>query len=129
MHSVSPSAAGPPSHTVALLNFTRGRDLGTHIGVADNAVSRAVGLLGKSGLDSGGGLLIDPSSGIHTFGMRFPIDVIALDRSLRVCGLWPALPPWRIAGVGWKTRCILELPVGVIEESGTRTGDLLVLRQ
>jgi len=129
MHSLSHSSAALPARTIALLNFTRGRELGAHIRVAGNAVSRAIGLLGRQGLDSGGGLLIDPSSGIHTFGMRFPIDVIALDRSLRVCGLWPALPPWRIAGVGWKTCCVVELPAGVIEESGTRPGDQLVLRR
>jgi len=43
-----------------------------------------VGLLGKARLDPGKGLLIVPSSGVHTWGMRFPIDVVALNRHLRV---------------------------------------------
>jgi uncharacterized membrane protein (UPF0127 family) len=125
MRSSSRLPAALQRREIQVANTTRGTVLGAHIRVADNALSRAVGLLGQLRLDPGGGLLIDPSSGIHTFGMRFAIDVIALDGQLRVRGLWQNLGPFRIAGLSWKTGCILELPAGVIGDSGTQIGDCL----
>jgi uncharacterized protein len=59
--------------------------IGTRIAVADTGLARLIGLLGRKKLEQGSGLWIQPSSGVHTFGMRFPIDVVALDRKLRVC--------------------------------------------
>jgi hypothetical protein len=112
-----------------VVNATRGSVLGTHIRIADNAWSRAVGLLADDGLDSGSGLWLEPCSGIHTVGMRFAIDVIALDRGLRVRGLWERLGRFRIAAVSWKTRCVLELPGGTIRQSATEVGDQLELRR
>jgi uncharacterized membrane protein (UPF0127 family) len=114
---------------IEIANTTRGSLLGGHIRVAGNALSRAIGLLGQTGLDPGGGLFIDPSSGIHTFGMRFPIDVIALDRRLQVRGLWENLGSFRIAGLSWWTSCVLELPVGTIRASTTQIGDQLQIRK
>ena len=58
--------------------------MGTRIAIADTSLTRLVGLMGRRRLDAGCGLLIRPSCGIHTFGMLFSIDVVALDRSLRV---------------------------------------------
>jgi|HubBroStandDraft_5_1064220.scaffolds.fasta_scaffold298855_2 uncharacterized membrane protein (UPF0127 family) len=113
---------------VEIANLTQGTSLGGEIRVADTALSRMVGLLRCSKLGQGSGLLIDPSSGVHTFGMRFPIDVIALDRHLRVRGVWENLGPFRIAAVGFKTNKVLELPVGAIRESRTQVNDQLELR-
>ena len=121
--------AGRQRPEIEIANATRGTRLGSRIRVAENALARAVGLLGQPGLDPGGGLLIDPSSGIHTFGMRFPIDVIALDRRLRVRGLWENLGSFRIAGLSWRTSCVLELPVGAIRDSATQLGDQLEIRK
>jgi uncharacterized membrane protein (UPF0127 family) len=114
---------------IGIANSTRGTVLGSHIHVAENALSRAVGLLAHCGLDPGGGLLLDPSSGVHTFFMRFPIDVVALDRQLRVRALWENLVPFRCTTLSWKTSCVLELPAGVVRESGTEVGDQLVIRK
>ncbi len=118
---------GRQRHEIEVSNQTRGTVLGRRIQLADTALSRAIGLLGQSRLNPGGGLFIDPSSGIHTFGMRFAIDVVALDRHLRVRGLWPGLGGFRIAGLSWKTSCVLELPVGAIRQSDTRIGDQLAI--
>jgi hypothetical protein len=125
MRSSSRLQAALERREIAIVNLTRDTVLGDHIRTADNALARAVGLLGQLGLDSGGGLLIDPSSGIHTFGMRFAIDVVALDRRLRVLGVWENLGPFRIAGLSWKTSCVLELPVSAIRDSTTQIGDQL----
>ena len=61
--------------------------------------------------------------------MRFPIDVVALDRDYCVRGVWEGLGPFRIAAVGLKTHKVLELPVGAIRESQTQVNDQLALRR
>jgi uncharacterized membrane protein (UPF0127 family) len=83
------------------------------------------GLLGKSGLDAGGGLWIKPSSGVHTFFMRFRIDVIGLDRDRKVVKLWRCLAPWRVTSVSLKIQSVVELPCGAINASQTQVGDQL----
>jgi len=112
---------------IQVANRTRGTVLGSEIRIADTAMSRMVGLLAHSELRPGCGLLIVPSSGVHTFGMRFPIDVIALDRNLRVRGTWENLGPFRFAALGVKTHKVLELPVGAIRDSHTQVDDQLAL--
>lgn len=96
--------------------------------LADTFVTRLFGLLGKKGMQPGEGLLIKPSSGVHTFGMSFPIDIVALDRTYRVVGAWTNIGPWRIRGLSLKTRSVLELPAGQIERSKIVAGDELVLK-
>ncbi len=93
--------------------------------VADTFVLRFLGLQGRRGLPHGSGLWILPTSGIHTCGMRFPIDAVALDADLRVAGLCPELQPWRIGRFGVTPRSVLELAPGSIRKAGLRTGDTL----
>lgn len=101
--------------------------IGTRIGLANNAVTRFIGLMGKAGLEPGSGILIRPSSGVHTMFMRFAIDVVALDRQLRVIRLWPRLRPWRLTSVNFRTASVLELAPGEIEACGIQAGDQLAL--
>jgi len=101
--------------------------IGSRIGLADTFLTRLVGLLGKSSIDDGDGLLIRPSSGVHTMWMRFAIDVIALDKDLRVVKTWQRLPPWRITEVSFKTHCVLELAPGQIHQFNIEPGDQLAL--
>jgi len=111
--------------TVTVHNTTRSAVLGDRIKIAETSLSRIVGLLGQRGLDAGSGLIIYPSQAIHTVAMRFPIDVVFLDRNWRVVRLRPAMVPYRLTGICWKARCVLELPVGVIAQSSTQVGDQL----
>jgi uncharacterized protein len=94
--------------------------------IADSFVTRLRGLLGRRQLPSGEGLLLSPSSSVHTFFMRFPIDVVFLDRSLRVVGVSPNVRPWRLAACKG-TRRVLELPAGESDERAIRVGDQLTL--
>jgi len=110
---------------VAVLNQTKNSVLGERVRVAETTLSRMVGLLGQSGLDPGTGLLIVPTQAIHTVAMRFAIDVVFLDRESRVVHLQPAMKPYRLSGVHWKARSVLELPVGVIARTSTEIGDRL----
>jgi len=113
---------------VEVVNTTKGTVLGSQVRVANSALARMVGLLRHSGLDRGTGLLIEPSSGVHTIGMRFPIDVVALDRNRCVRGVWEALAPFRLAALSFRTRSVIELPAGTIRESRTEVHDQLAIR-
>jgi uncharacterized membrane protein (UPF0127 family) len=95
--------------------------------VADTALTRLFGLLGRSPLAPEEGLLIKPSSGVHTWGMTFPIDIVALSRDNCVLGVWNSVGPWRVRGLGFKTRSILELSPGAIRRSATSIGDRLLI--
>ncbi len=110
---------------ITIVNRTKGAVVATRISVADTFLTRLVGLLGRKGLDADCGLLIQPSSGVHTFGMRFPIDIVALDRQLRVRAIWHGLRPWRTSDVSWKTHAVLELPAGHIQHNALEAGDQL----
>jgi hypothetical protein len=114
---------------IAVVDRRSGAVIGSAIRVADTALARMVGLLGNTGLAPGSGLLLAPCSGVHTLGMAFAIDVVAVDRQWRVRRLWPELPPGRFAGVSWKAYAMLELPAGAIRESGVAVGDELELRE
>ena len=115
--------------TIAVLNRTRDTVLGERVSVAGTTLRRMVGLLGNRSLEPGTGLLILPSQAIHTVAMRFAIDVVFLDRKWRVVHLRRAMAPFRMTGVHWKARCVLELPAGVIAETSTAVGDQLAIRE
>jgi len=108
-----------------VINTTRGIAVGDKIEIADTSLKRVFGLLGRSGLDAGGGLWIKPSSGVHTVGMAFQIDVVGLDRNLKVLKLWRSLPPFRVTSVSFSMRSVLELPSGTITRTQMEIGDQL----
>jgi uncharacterized protein len=108
-----------------LMNRTKATIIGTRIRIADTCLTRLIGLAGRRRLDAGCGLLIKPSSGIHTFGMRFAIDVVALNKGLQVLRVWQTLPPFRVTAISLKTHCVLELPAGQILHSQIQIGDQL----
>jgi hypothetical protein len=117
------------TETVAVLNTTRNTILGEQITVAGTSLRRLVGLLGKRRLEPGTGLLIIPSQAIHTVAMRFAIDVVFVDRNWRVIHLRHTMPPYRMTGLHWKARCVLELPSGVIAQTLTMVGDQLSIAE
>jgi uncharacterized protein len=93
--------------------------------VADSPASRMKGLLGRSELRPGEGLLLRPASAIHTFFMRFPIDAVFLDREWRVVGIAGDVPPWRTAARRG-AKAVLELPAGESARRGLALGDQLL---
>lgn len=106
---------------------TRGALLCDRAWIAETLVTRLVGLLGRDRLEPGEGLLIMPSSGVHTWGMVFSIDVVALDKHLRVLSIDENVRPWRIGGLSLSTRSILELPAGQSRRLQVARGDQLHL--
>jgi len=94
--------------------------------VADRPHTRLRGLLGRPDLPAGEGLLLRPTPSVHTWFMRFPIDVVFLDRELRVLSISHELKPWRVAGQKG-ARAVLELPAGEARRRGIDTGAALRL--
>ena len=107
-------------------NLTRGTVLAVHLEVARGFFARGWGLLGRPELPDGHGLLLAPCDGIHTFWMRFPIDVVLLGRgtgTARCLAVARALRPWRLGPFVAGVRAVLELPAGAAGE--TAAGDEL----
>ena len=81
--------------------------------VAASFLQRAKGLIGRSSLPPGEGLLIERCNAIHTFFMKFPIDAIFLDRSGRVVKTVRNIRPWRfLVWGGWRAVKVLEVAAG-----------------
>lgn len=104
-------------------NRTRSTYLATDLAIARTHWSRFRGLMATATLPPGAGLWINPSHGIHTFAMRFPIDALYLDRDRIVIHAEEHLKPWRLAAVRVNAASVLELPVGTIRASSTAIGD------
>ena len=93
--------------------------------VATRPLRRMRGLLGRRSLPGGEGILLEPAASIHTFFMRFPIDVVFLDRERVVVGIARGLRPWRAAGRSG-AHATLELASGECAERELKIGDRLL---
>jgi len=103
-------------------NKTRETFVATDTILADRYLQRLIGLLGKTKrwAQVGRGLWIVPSSGVHTIGMLFPIDLIFLSKEKEVIHVEEYVRPFRISKVSLKAQSVLELPPHTIYRSGTR---------
>ncbi len=110
---------------VTIVNKTTGTEVGDSIGCAETSLTRLVGLLGKRSLPSGEGVWIRPSSGVHTFGMRFSIDVVGLDKEMRVVKLWTDVRPHRMTSIRRKVQSVIELAAGEIDARSVKVGHVL----
>ena len=90
--------------------------------------ARMRGLLGRDALPPGGGMWIEPCSGIHTFFMRFALDAVFLDADMTVRKVALDLKPWRLASCRG-ARCVVELPAGALDGAGLAIGDTLRLEE
>ena len=114
---------------VRVVNVMRDAVLAERADLADSFFARARGLIGRSALAPGEGLVLRPCNAVHTVGMRFPIDVVHLDadsRALRVVG---NLRPWRLGPLVWGSRVVVELPAGTARAMGTGQGDEVRLEE
>lgn len=105
------------------LNTRNGKELSSHLDVADNLFKRLKGLLGKTEMEHGEALWIKPCMSIHTLWMKFPIDVIFLNKKNRVVAAIKNVKPNRLTSLYPKAVSVLELPAGTIEETSTIVGD------
>ena len=105
-----------------VLNQTRDAILAERAALAATRKARKTGLLRHDRLPDGEGLVIAPCGGIHTFGMKFAIDAVFYDRSLKVRKIRRAMPKSRIC-FSILSKGVIELPAGVVETTGTQVGD------
>lgn len=116
-----------PAHgpTGFAFNRTRTTYLATELMIASTHWTRLRGLMATdaSQFRRGQGLWIVPSRGVHTFAMRFPIDVVYLDRERIVIHIEEELKPWRMAAIRVRAASVLELPIGTVRDSRTALGD------
>lgn len=107
------------------IDLTTGQTVANRLSIAATFVKRLVGLLNRSRLDAGEGLLITPCKGVHTMFMRFPIDVVFLDKDRTVIALADHLPPWRQSAYRRGASAVLELPAGGAAAAGIANGHRL----
>lgn len=117
----SPPPPGAPEY-LRVVNLDRQAELGHAIEVAGTAGRRNKGLLGRYGLAPGEGLWIVPCEAVHTFGMKFPIDLVYLDRRRRVVKVRHSMGPARISGC-LRAHSVLELRSGTVSATRTEPGD------
>jgi uncharacterized membrane protein (UPF0127 family) len=112
------------STRLKVLNLTRQTVLADCVEVADHGAARRRGLLRRSELPAGEGLWIVPCESVHTFGMKFPIDLVYLDRKKKVKKVRSDVPAWRLSAC-LSAHSVLELASGTIHLTQTRPGDTL----
>jgi uncharacterized membrane protein (UPF0127 family)/CheY-like chemotaxis protein len=110
------------SESRLIVTLTRGGVVCERTEIADRARRRMRGLLGRESLPAGEGMLLQPAPSIHTVGMKFPIDVVFMDGTLRVLKIVERMRPWRAASKrhAWAT---LELAAGEVARRGIEVGD------
>jgi uncharacterized membrane protein (UPF0127 family) len=108
-------------------NLTRDVVLAGAAEVADTSAKRRAGLLKHKSLEPGDGLWIVPCESVHSFFMKFTIDVLYLDRKHKVKKVRPEMVPWRVSAC-LTAHSVLELPAGTIARTGTAAGDQLEIK-
>lgn len=107
-----------------IVNLTRQTILADRVEVANSAANRNKGLLGRRGLERGEGLWIVPCAAVHTFGMRFRIDLVYVDRDKRVKKVRSSVPPWHMSACV-TAHSVVELASGIVCATQTQAGDVL----
>ncbi|MDD5692812.1 MAG: DUF192 domain-containing protein [Candidatus Omnitrophica bacterium] len=108
-----------------LINHTKGVVLAEDIFVARSFFSKIKGLIGRKLLLPGQGIILEPCNSIHTFFMRFPIDVLFVNRKYRVIKAIPDFYPNKISLIYWRSARVIELPAGTIKSTDTQLQDYL----
>ena len=109
------------------LRTNEGRFIAHEVRIACSFRTHVLGLARERSLPTRAGLLLSAAYGVHTFGMRFAIDVVFLSRQMRVLGLASAVPPWRVLLAPRGTGRVLELAAGHIVATGLKTGTFLLV--
>ncbi|MBO8127968.1 MAG: DUF192 domain-containing protein [Peptococcaceae bacterium] len=108
-----------------LVNNTKQTVLADNVECAHTFWRRFLGLMGRTEFPPGHALWLYPCNGVHTMGMRFPIDVVFLDTSFNILSVISRLPPWRFSPIIKDATQVIELPPGRISTTNTTPGDAL----
>jgi len=125
--TIAPDTATPPSRRqegpMICRNLTKGNVVASRLELATTTSARRKGLLGRSALPPGGGLLLVPCNSVHTVRMKFAIDIVFLDKEMRVLRLYPDVKPGALSRHCLSARRCLELPSGTIAAKRIEKGD------
>ena len=113
------------NNEMKIVNLTKNTVLAENAIVANTVFKRIKGLLGKKEINIGQALILKPCNSIHTLFMRFPIDVVFVEKRNRVVKIISCLKPWRLSGIYLTARLCIELPVDTIRSNLTSAGDTL----
>ena len=113
---------------VKVVNVTKGVVIAHQARIAASLAQRMQGLLGTKGLGPDQALILKPCTSVHTFFMRFPIDVVFVDKKMCVIKTIPKMPSFRLSPFIWASSIAIELPAGKIAQSNTCRGDILEFR-
>jgi uncharacterized protein len=110
-----------------LINQTKNIILAEDVFIANTFFKRIRGLLGKKGLLPNQAMLLEPCNSVHTFFMGFTIDILFVNKGLKVLKVLPGLAPNKLSRIYWYSRMAIELPAGTLVSTHTQTEDQLKL--
>lgn len=108
-----------------IINKKNNEILAQKVIIADKFLSRLMGLMFKKKLEKNAGMLIYPCNSVHTFFMKFPIDVVFISKEYEVLYVIENMSPGKTSKFIKRAKSVLELPSGVIEKTKTKKGDFL----
>ena len=108
-----------------LVNQTKNIILAEEVLLADNFLSRLKGLLGEKVLEKNRALIIQPCNAVHTFFMRFPIDIIFLNKDYKIIKIISCLKPFGFSGICWGAHLVAEFPSNTLNPNNSTIGDTL----
>jgi hypothetical protein len=111
-----------------IINVNKNYILADKIFLSDKFLARLMGLLSFKSFDKNQAMILRPSNSVHTFFMRFPIDVLFVDKNNSIVRIVRHMKPFRVTGVYLKSKFVVELPVGVIDATKTSVGDYLQIQ-
>jgi uncharacterized protein len=116
-----------PRRGFSLVNDRTGDPIVTSLEIALDSATRRRGLLGRDHLAETTGIVIAPTNAVHTFFMRFPIDIVFVTRQGRVVKVRESVPARRIA-IAFRAFAVVELAAGCAARRGLRAGDIVSVR-
>lgn len=111
-----------------LINQTSGETILSRLEAAGGFWKRLIGLMGRADIPDDYGLYLSPCSSIHCFFMRFPIDVVFINRDHVVVAVYPSLMPWKVALPGSGAYAAIEAGAGQLAHRVT-PGDVLIMKE
>jgi len=117
----------PVTNKMRIINKTNNSVLAENVIIADTPFTRMKGLLGKKKFSKGQALILNPCNSIHMFFMRFPIDVLFLDKNNRIVKAISSIRPFCLTAIYFKAKFAVELPVGTTLATNTQAGDCLLI--
>jgi len=108
---------------VKIINITKGTVVADNAVIASTFFKRLKGLLGRKSIEKGEALIIQSCNSIHSFFMRFPIDVLFVNKTDKVVAVTNSFAPFRISKIYFTASYVIELPAGSIKATSTSVGD------